>query len=84
MCPHLRHRFAPCSNVHAGISCCSLPQTGTSTCKTFNCAPANIAACPLTGLDPSTSYTVEVVAQKTGFPDSLLGGPDTFKTKDAA
>ena len=23
-------------------------------CKTFNCAPANIAACPVTGLAPNT------------------------------
>ena len=55
--------------------------TGSAQCKTFNCAPANIAACPLTGLDPATSYNVVVVAQKTGAPDSLAGGPDTFKTK---
>ena len=58
-------------------------KTGTTTCKTFDCAPANIAACPLTGLSPDTSYTVTVVAQKTGSPDSLVGGPDTFKTKPA-
>ena len=49
-------------------------------CTDVNCAPANIAACPITNLKPSTSYTVTVVAQKTGAADSLVGGPDTFTT----
>lgn len=50
------------------------------TCKDVNCAPADIASCDITGLKPSTAYTVVVVAQKTGLPDSLVGGPDTFTT----
>lgn len=56
-------------------------KAGTTTCKTFSCLPANINACPVTGLDPNTDYHVTVVAKKTGSPDSLVGGPDTFKTK---
>jgi len=55
-------------------------QTGTSNCKNFDCAPAKIAACPLTGLTPNTFYSVTVVAQKTGSPDSLASPPDPFKT----
>ena len=55
-------------------------QAGTDNCKTFNCAPAKIAACPLTGLTPNTFYSVTVVAQKTGAPDSLISKADTFKT----
>ena len=56
------------------------PQVGVTPCTTVNCAPANIAACPIDNLSPSTDYTVTVVAQKPGFPDSLVGGPDSFKT----
>ena len=55
-------------------------QAGTDNCKAFNCAPAKIAACPLTGLTPNTFYSVTVVAQKTGAPDSLVSKPDTFQT----
>lgn len=43
---------------------------GTTTCLNFNCAAATINACPLTGLAPTTLYTVTVVAQRSGYPDS--------------
>jgi hypothetical protein len=61
---------------------CKTP--GATDCKTFDCAPTLVNACPLTGLDPNTDYSVTVVAQKTGSPDSPVGGPDTFKTAAAA
>ena len=59
-------------------------QTNTANCKDFDCKPAEINACPLTGLLPATFYNVKVVAQKAGVPDSLVGGPDTFRTASNA
>ena len=34
------------------LTVCKAP--GNTDCKTFDCAPANIAACPLTDLTPNT------------------------------
>lgn len=48
-------------------------------CKDFTCAPAQVAACPITGLTDNTSYTVTAVAVK-GADTSAAGGPDTFST----
>lgn len=52
----------------------------TTTCLNFNCAATKVNACPLTGLQPSTLYTVTVVAQRKGYPDSPVGNADEFKT----
>lgn len=53
---------------------------GTTTCLNFNCAAATINACPLTGLAPTTLYTVTVVAQRSGYPDSPASNTDEFTT----
>ena len=53
---------------------------GTTTCLYFNCAAAKISACPLTGLTPATLYTVTVVAQRSGYPDSPVSNTDEFTT----
>lgn len=50
-----------------------------SACKNVNCAPANIAACPLTGLTPDTDYKVTAVAV-AGTTVSQVSNTDTFKT----
>lgn len=33
-----------------------------ASCPLFECSPAQIAACPITGLTPATDYQVSVVA----------------------
>ena len=54
---------------------------GTTTCLNFDCATAAINACPLTTLKPATLYTVTVVAQRSGYPDSPASNTDEFTTQ---
>ena len=56
------------------------PSAGPATaCKAVDCAPANIAACPLTNLTPDTNYDVTAVAV-AGTQVSQPSNKDTFKT----
>ena len=56
------------------------PSAGLATaCKAADCAPARIAACPLTGLTPNTNYDVSAVAV-AGTQASQPSNKDTFRT----
>lgn len=49
-------------------------------CLKFDCLPAQIAACPVTGLTPQTPYSVTAVGVR-GTEVGAPSAPDTFTTK---
>lgn len=70
----------PFDSVVLTVCLVTPPNTG---CRDFVCDPAvdSIDACPVTGLSPSTNYTVTGKAISGGGVVST-GGFDTFRTKD--